>query len=729
MYQNTHTSLPRQGGGGVAVAHPSLPVSRFARAAALVALSLILALSGAYIPSREADAAQEGLLVVAIDPGHGGSDSGAVGVNGLREADVNWDIANACVNELNSYTGVKAVLTQGKDECLGRQERVNAALSQGAGVVISVHCNSADSASANGSEVFVPNEGGYLNDETHGVTYGLGKRILANLQALGLQNRGVKTLDSTNVKYPDGSVADYYGIIYYSRLAGIPGMIVEHAFVSNEDDAKLLSSASSRASMGVADAAAIAAYYGLSKASAGGGDVSAETVNSVGEQVDTLMAYDEDPTIMGTSRATVERMVSWFNESGREFPSSIYGSYGAGSIQDFCNILFQEAKAEGVRAEVVFAQAMKETGWFSFAGQVKPEQCNFCGLGAVDGGAAGVDFSSYGESAVRMGLRAQVQHLKAYATTEALKNACVDPRFNLVLRGSAGTVGTLAGQWATDGAYGDGLAVMINGMLGLTDPDASTDVQLSLVGAPASISGSSATVYVDGVPQQMAVSASGNRGTIELAGAGAHSVVYYEFNDASSENPHTVYPIHMYAWVVSDEGGCYHVRRYYGFDDLLRYAGSSIRVTSKKGIRMITGMASTTKGMLVASNSLGYTLVETGTLIAWSSNVGSGGLTFDTEGVSRGRAYVQGEQNPVFERSNGVEYYTNVLVGFSSADQYDRDLAMRPYAILEDSLGNQVTVYGGTVERSILYIAMQNADSFAPGTTAYDYIHGIIDAC
>lgn len=724
----THAPLMKRGSGEAVGSFSSLPAARCARIVALTALSLILALSGVYIPSRWAEAAQGDVLVVAIDPGHGGTDSGAVGVNGLHEADVNWDIANACVNELNAYTGVKAVLTQGKGECLDRKERVDSAVAQNADVVISIHCNSSSSASANGSEAWVPNNSAYLNAQTHVVAEGLGKRILANLQGLGLQNRGVRTLDADDVQYSDGSVADYYGIIYYSRLAGIPGMIVEHAFLSNEDDAQLLASASFRASMGVADAEAIAAYYGLAKASAGGGDVSVETVNSTGERVDTPMAHDEDPTIMGTSRATVGQMVSWFNASGKSFPSDVYGKYGADSIEDFCQILFNEAQAEGVRAEVVFTQAMKETGWFSFGGQVGAEQCNFCGLGATDVGAAGVDFSSHGESAVRMGLRAQVQHLKAYACADALNGICADPRFDLVLRGSATTVKALSGQWATAESYGEDLTKMINDLLGLAETATSTSVQLSLVGAPASLlDGDSATVYVDGVPQQLR-KASDTRGTIELSGSGFHSVVFYEQNDPSLQDPHAMYPTRMYTWLVTDEGGCYHAKRYYGMDDLLRYSGSSIRVTGKKGIRLITGMASTAKSMLTGSNSLGYTIVETGTLIAWNERVDDGGLTFDTQGVSRGKAYVKGTQNPVFEKSGGVEYYTNVLIGFSSAEQYGKDLAMRPYAVLEDSLGNQVTVYGGTVVRSIRYIAEQNADSFAKGTTAYDYVHSIINA-
>ena len=117
----------------------------------------------------------------------------------------------------------------------------------------------------------------------------------------------------------------------------------------------------------------------------------------------------------------------------------------------------QEAVAEGVRPEVLFCQAMKETGWLQFGGSVKPQQCNFGGLGAVTSSAEGASFSN-----VRTGLRAQAQHLKAYASTAALKNPCVDPRFDLVTRGIAPKLENLNGRWAVPGTgYGEGILAMI----------------------------------------------------------------------------------------------------------------------------------------------------------------------------------------------------------------------------------------------------------------------------
>lgn len=115
----------------------------------------------------------------------------------------------------------------------------------------------------------------------------------------------------------------------------------------------------------------------------------------------------------------------------------------------------EECEAEGVKTEVAFCQAMKETGFLRFPKDVKINQYNFAGIGAT-GGVPGNSFSS-----VRMGIRAQVQHLKAYASTKPLNNPVVDPRFDKVVRGSAPYVQWLGQKenpngygWATDQNYG-----------------------------------------------------------------------------------------------------------------------------------------------------------------------------------------------------------------------------------------------------------------------------------
>ncbi len=169
--------------------------------------------------------------------------------------------------------------------------------------------------------------------------------------------------------------------------------------------------------------------------------------------------------IMGSSDLTVSRMVAYYS-ARYSYPTAVYASRGASTAKDFFTILKSEAEAEGIKTEVLFAQVILETGGLQFGGDVRAEQCNFGGLGATGGGVKGETFPD-----VRTGLRAQTQHLKAYACTEALNQSCVDPRFIYVSRGTAPYVEWLSipnnpyGRgWATDPNYGTKLLNIINSL-------------------------------------------------------------------------------------------------------------------------------------------------------------------------------------------------------------------------------------------------------------------------
>ncbi len=166
--------------------------------------------------------------------------------------------------------------------------------------------------------------------------------------------------------------------------------------------------------------------------------------------------------IMGETSVTAEQMASFYKASGKSYPSALYKDKGAKNIEKFCEIVIEESENEGVKAEVIFAQVCLETGYLQFYGQVSASQCNFSGLGATDDGAAGATFPD-----VRTGIRAQVQHLKGYASKEPLNQACVDPRFTYLSarRGSAKHVEDLGGgNWATDPDYAVKLKRLINAM-------------------------------------------------------------------------------------------------------------------------------------------------------------------------------------------------------------------------------------------------------------------------
>lgn len=155
-------------------------------------------------------------------------------------------------------------------------------------------------------------------------------------------------------------------------------------------------------------------------------------------------------TIMGQTTVETEDMIDLFECQGVPYPSEILNEGGAPAIEDFCGILVEEANAEGMRAEVVFAQSMLETGWLQYGGDSSADQFNFAGLGTTGGGVKGIYFTD-----VRTGIRAQVQHLKAYACSEELNLECVDERFDLVARETAPYVEWLGIQ---ENPYGAGWA-------------------------------------------------------------------------------------------------------------------------------------------------------------------------------------------------------------------------------------------------------------------------------
>ena len=162
--------------------------------------------------------------------------------------------------------------------------------------------------------------------------------------------------------------------------------------------------------------------------------------------------------IMGTSVATAEQMVAYIKAKNKSV---------AQSVIDMIPFFISEGKAEGVRGDIAFAQACLETGNFAFKGTaVTLDQNNFCGV--TSAGAKGNSFDT-----PQLGIRAQVQHLKAYASTEALVNDCIDPRFKYVTRGCAEYVEWLGQKenpdgkgWATGKGYGDKIIRILNALIG-----------------------------------------------------------------------------------------------------------------------------------------------------------------------------------------------------------------------------------------------------------------------
>lgn len=191
---------------------------------------------------------------------------------------------------------------------------------------------------------------------------------------------------------------------------------------------------------------------GVSNGTVGSGSDSAPQMSHNSANTNLMGNYTENgmTPIMGVSGTTVEQMVAYYNAIA-SYPS-FYQNTEAPTIEDLCRIYYNEATAEGVRPEVAFCQAMFETGYLRFGGDVSITQFNFAGLGATGNGASGNYYGSVTE-----GVRAQIQHLKAYASTAELNRPCVDSRFRYVRRGTAPYV-----EWLGihENPYGTGWAVM-----------------------------------------------------------------------------------------------------------------------------------------------------------------------------------------------------------------------------------------------------------------------------
>ena len=135
-------------------------------------------------------------------------------------------------------------------------------------------------------------------------------------------------------------------------------------------------------------------------------------------------AADSLTAIMGKPAVTADQMKAYLKKKNPSVPQSVL---------DMIPLYLSEGEAEGVRGDIAFAQSCLETGNFTFSGSaVTLLQNNFCGLGVTQRGKTGLSFES-----PQLGIRAQIQHLKAYASTDKLRNALADPHFRYVKRGCA----------------------------------------------------------------------------------------------------------------------------------------------------------------------------------------------------------------------------------------------------------------------------------------------------
>ncbi|MFK2827110.1 N-acetylmuramoyl-L-alanine amidase [Bacillus sp. B190/17] len=420
-----------------------------------------------------------------LDPGHGGSDPGAQG-NGLKEKEITLDIAiKIRTILLNDYENVEVKMSRTSDVSKSLDQRTNEANSWGADYYLSIHCNSANG-SAQGYEDFIHSS---LSDSSAAARYRdiLHEEISKINQ---LKNRGKKKAN-----------------FHVLRETTMPAALTENGFIDHTNDASLMKEASWRQKTAQGHVNGLARAFNLQRKANDAGNNSGtvykviagsfKTKENAEERVSSLRSKSVESfvysiTISGelwyrvqagafSTRENAEKRLEEVKQAGikeafivseavspkPDDPSGYsilgptflspeqmdqYAKTANPNAIKLGNDYFTFGEYYGIRGDVAFAQALHETNFFRFTGVVQSSQNNFCGLGTTGPDQPGASFSTPKE-----GVLAHIQHLFAYASTKALpdKYPLVDPRFNLVSRGSAPTWTDLNGKWAVPGTdYG-----------------------------------------------------------------------------------------------------------------------------------------------------------------------------------------------------------------------------------------------------------------------------------
>ncbi len=176
-----------------------------------------------------------------------------------------------------------------------------------------------------------------------------------------------------------------------------------------------------------------------------------------------VIPQDGEISILGTSAVKAETLRKLMLANNPQAPA------------DLPELYLEIAKDYGIRGDIAFCQAAKETGWWKYGGLVQAYQNNYCGLSATGAAATGSEdlrgadpariwFTEGVHGAIFKtradGVEAHIQHLYAYASKSPLPagKSLVDPRFILVSRGIASTWSDLDGRWAVPGVgYGQSI--------------------------------------------------------------------------------------------------------------------------------------------------------------------------------------------------------------------------------------------------------------------------------
>lgn len=259
--------------------------------ALLAALTFLAFPTSALADTYTQTAASDGKTIICVDPGHGGGNTGTTFVYDLirvMEKDITLEIARALREELLTYQNVEVVMTRETDAELGNSARMDYARTHYADYVVSVHINSSGVGvnQGKGCLAIVPVSNYQAPQATVPDVYKTSERmglsVVQKLNSIGLPlsneleadiNRGLVRRPHnptggahSTVTYPDGQVADYYGLVRRSVENGIPIVMIEHAFLDNEFEFRTyLGSTEQLHRLGYLDAVGIAEALGLQK--------------------------------------------------------------------------------------------------------------------------------------------------------------------------------------------------------------------------------------------------------------------------------------------------------------------------------------------------------------------------------------------------------------------------------------------------------------------------------
>jgi N-acetylmuramoyl-L-alanine amidase len=428
------------------------------------------------------------LKVIIIDPGHGGNDPGAVNKDNFEKA-YNLTIAKKVQAYLQADYEATVILTRTADTALSLDARTDLANRNNADLYVSIHQNSGG---GEGFESYVyPSAGA----ETRRIQNAIHVPTAAVMTKYGARNRGEKQAN--------------FHVLRETKMSAV---LLEVLFLDNEKNIALLKRENFQNEVSRAIATGIAQGLSLTKKQpqtkgdfaviAGAFEQKQNASDRAAFLADQKITTFIDEVLIGNKtyyrvqagafqeRLNAENFVRKIRslgvpdayvlvKDGIAAPApapnppaplppnpappkglTIQGETLLSAVEmerfvqtvnpsapSLAALYEQIGQVYGIRGDVAYAQAIHETGYFRFQGSVKASQNNFAGIGAT----------GKNESAVfrtpQEGVLAHIQHLFAYSSTKPLpmQYPLVDPRFQLVQRGSAITWAQLNGKWAVPG--------------------------------------------------------------------------------------------------------------------------------------------------------------------------------------------------------------------------------------------------------------------------------------